>query len=130
MLDTKRPAPPEPPESLAQFVEAAAAALRAQEWKIVRQQEGADAIWHLVAKKASKLRVVQVELPGTPPADRQERRHLLGDLVRMPSSLGTMEQWLAHVRPNGYVTFGPYVLSAQRWADDREEALASLGLVA
>jgi hypothetical protein len=41
-----------------------------------------------------------------------------------------MEQWLAHVRPNGYVTFGPYVLSAQRWAVDREEALASLGLAA
>jgi hypothetical protein len=39
-----------------------------------------------------------------------------------------MEQWMAHVRPDGRVTFGPYILNPQIWGSDTS-ALERLGLV-
>ena len=38
--------------------------------------------------------------------------------VALPSDQGIMEQWLAYVRPDGHVAFGPYVLSPLRWSRD------------
>jgi hypothetical protein len=98
------------------LVDRAAEVLAGDGWRVLRRVSDPEAPWHLVVRKATRLRVIQVEEPATPPAHRQEARIALGAAARLPSSLGTMEQWLAHVRPNGYVTFGPYLLNAQRWA--------------
>jgi|GEM_PF-1377491 len=122
------PHPPPHPTEFADFVREAAVSLETQGWKIVQRSTDPDAVWHLIARKGHKYRVVQIVLPATGPAGRQNSRALLGEQVRLPSQLGTMEQWLAHVRPNGYVSFGPYVLNAQRWAGTDDDPLRRLGL--
>jgi hypothetical protein len=116
---------------LPHLIQGAATTLEAQGWTVIRKQTGPEDAWHVVARKGKngkKLRVVQVVPPVVPSMVRQDRMMLLGETVRLPSTLGTMEQWLVHVRPGGYVTFGPYVLTAHRWPHDEVRALASLGL--
>ena len=112
------------------FVETAASVLTAEGWKVLKRDDAVDADWHLIAKKGHKLRIVQVSPPASDPDARQDGRQRLGESVRLPGPLGTMEQWLAHVRPDGHVTFGPYVLNAQHWADTNGDALERLGVAA
>src|SRR5436190_1348663 len=79
-------------EYLAQYVQAAAAALAAQGWKVLRRQDGPAAAWHVIARKGAKVRIVQVVVPATPAAVRQQGRARLGETARLPTGLGTMEQ--------------------------------------
>jgi hypothetical protein len=72
--------------------------------------------WHVAARRSAKWRVVQVLEPGTTPAARNERRLGLGQSVRLAPKLGTMEQWVAHVRPGGGIVFGAEVLYGAMWA--------------
>ena len=121
---------PNTAQSFQLFVEAAAGGLVAEGWKLLKRDDAPDADWHLIAKKGHKLRIVQVSAPATSTDARQDGRQRLGENVRLPGPLGTMEQWLAHVRPDGHVTFGPYVLNAQHWADTNGDALQRLGIAA
>ena len=66
-------------------------------------------------------------LPATAPGECQEARRLLGEAGQLPARLGSMEQWMAHVRPDGRVTFGPYTLNPQIWGSDNQ-AIERLGL--
>jgi hypothetical protein len=118
---------PERPTTLSDFLREAAAVLEAQGWKVMRRQESANAAWHLAARKGEKWRLVQIMLPATAPHRCQEARRLLGEAAQLPARLGSMEQWMAHVRPDGRVTFGPYVLNPQIWGSDLG-ALERLGL--
>ena len=114
------------------LVDAAAHQLGGQGWRIARGKAVESAAWHLVARKGVKLRFVQLVPPATPPERLQARRVALGGAVALAAQLGTMEQWLAHRRPDGRYAFGPYVLSMQRWAETAPHAapaaLARLGL--
>jgi hypothetical protein len=118
------------PTTVREFVQRAVAMLEGQGWKVHRTTARLQAPWHIIAHKGEKWRIVQVVLPATSPAERQESRLLLGNTVRLPSNMGTMEQWLAHVRPDGIATFGPYILNGQRWADGDGQTFAQLGLIA
>lgn len=118
---------PERPTALNDFLREAAAVLEAQGWKVSQRQPESSAPWHLAARKGEKWRLVQVVLPATAPAQCQEGRKLLGEVAQLPSRLGSMEQWMAHVRPDGRVTFGPYTLNPQLWGND-SSALERLGL--
>ena len=118
---------PARPTTLDDFLREAAAALEAQGWKVARRQDAPGAAWHLAARKGEKWRLVQVILPATVPARCQEGRRLLGEAAQLPARLGSMEQWMAHVRPDGRVTFGPYTLNPQLWGSDHS-ALERLGL--
>ena len=118
---------PERPTTLADYLRDAAAVLEAQGWKVARRQFEADAAWHLAARKGEKWRLVQVMLPATAPGECQEGRRLLGEAAQLPARLGSMEQWMAHVRPDGRVTFGPYILNPQIWGSDNQ-AIDRLGL--
>ena len=115
------------PATLDEFLKEAAATLEAQGWKVARRQSALGAPWHLAARKGEKLRLVQVLLPATASAQCQEGRRLLGELAQLPGRMGSMEQWMAHVRPDGRVTFGPYILNAQIWGSDNG-AVERLGL--
>lgn len=128
-----RPHEENPAESLEVLLQTATAELQGDHWKIMRQDDRLEAPWHLVVHKGNRWRVIQLLPPSTSSADRQARRRDLGETVRLPTRLGTMEQWLAHMRPNGSITFGPYVLTAQAWSivdSTEDEALARLGLAA
>ncbi|MBI3974169.1 MAG: hypothetical protein HY332_23060 [Chloroflexi bacterium] len=116
------------PTKLDEFLESAAAVLEAQGWKVARRQTTLDAPWHLAARKSEKWRLVQIMLPATAPAKCLEARRLLGEMAQLPARLGSMEQWMAHVRPDGRVTFGPYTLNPQIWGSDNG-AIERLGLI-
>lgn len=115
--------------TLEDFLREAAAVLEAQGWKVARRQGQAGVAWHLASRKGEKWRLVQVMLPATCPADCQEGRRLLGETAQLPARLGSMEQWMAHVRPDGRVTFGPYTLNPQIWGNNLN-ALERLNLTA
>jgi hypothetical protein len=102
------------------YVTHAATLLAAQGWRLVRRDDDPAAPWHVITRKQHKWRVVQILSPTSTLAERQSARLELGDAARVPHAVGTMEQWLAHVRPDGYVTFGPYTLNAQRWASPHD----------
>ncbi len=116
------------PTTLDDFLKEAAAVLEAQGWKVTQRQCGQEAPWHLAARKGEKWRLVQVMLPASTPLHCQAARKVLGELAQLPARLGSMEQWMAHVRPDGRVTFGPYTLNPQLWGSDTQ-ALERLGLV-
>ena len=101
--------------------------LEAQGWKVSRRETTVLAAWHLAARKGEKWRLEQVVLPATAPTICQEGRRRLGEFAQLPARLGSMEQWMAHVRPDGRVTFGPYILNPQIWGSDTT-ALDRLGL--
>jgi hypothetical protein len=115
------------PTTLDDFLREAAAVLEAQGWKVARRQGGPGRAWHLAVRKGEKWRLVQIMLPATCPADCQEGRRLLGETAQLPGRLGSMEQWMAHVRPDGRVTFGPYTLNPQIWGNNHN-ALERLNL--
>jgi hypothetical protein len=116
------------PSALEDFLREAAVVLEAQGWKVARRQTTIAAEWHLAARKGEKWRLVQVMLPATAPVVCQEGRRRLGELVQLPGRMGSMEQWVAHIRPDGRVTFGPYTLNPQIWGSD-SGALERLGLI-
>ena len=118
---------PERPTSLDDFLREAAAVLEAQGWKVAHRHPLTDSPWHLAARKGEKWRLVQVLPPATAPVRCQEGRKLLGEHAMLPARLGSMEQWMAHVRPDGRVTFGPYILNPQIWGSDNG-AVERLGL--
>jgi hypothetical protein len=118
---------PARPTTLDDFLKEAAAVLEATGWKIARRQGGSGVAWHLAARKGEKWRLVQIMLPATCPAECQEGRRLLGETAQLPARLGSMEQWMAHVRPDGRVTFGPYTLNPQIWGN-AQNALERLQL--
>ncbi len=118
---------PARPTTLDEFLTEAAAVLEAQGWKVTQRHLEADAAWHLAARKGEKWRLVQIMLPATAPTHCQEGRRLLGEVAQLPARLGSMEQWMAHVRPDGRVTFGPYTLNPQIWGSDNQ-AIDRLGL--
>jgi hypothetical protein len=115
------------PTTLEDFLKEASAVLEAQGWKVARRLPDEESPWHLAARKGEKWRLVQVMLPASAPATCQEARKLLGEVAQLPARLGSMEQWMAHVRPDGRVTFGPYTLNPQLWGSDTT-ALDRLGL--
>jgi hypothetical protein len=123
---------PEPPPSgaFARLVCQAGATLQAQGWVVVRRHPHPDAAWHFAVRRGKRWRVIQLVLPAAAPAERQRRRRVLGEAARLPLRLGSMEQWLGHVRPDGRVAFGRDVLHGQRWAESpqADEALARLDL--
>jgi hypothetical protein len=119
---------PARPTTLDDFLKEAAAVLEAQGWKVAQRRCDQDAAWHLAARKGEKWRLVQVMLPASAPSQCQAARKVLGELAQLPARLGSMEQWMAHVRPDGRVTFGPYTLNPQLWGSDTQ-ALERLGLV-
>jgi hypothetical protein len=119
---------PARPTTLEDFLSEAAAVLEAQGWKVAQRQGEDDAPWHLAARKGEKWRLVQIMLPASAPACCQEGRRHLGEVAQLPARLGSMEQWMAHIRPDGRVTFGPYTLNPQLWGSDNT-ALERLGLV-
>jgi hypothetical protein len=126
VLDTSK-------QSFALLVEQAASQIAGQGWTILKRETDDEAAWHIVAAKAKRLRVVQIVPPATPPTVRQEARLRLGEAARLPGSLGSMEQWLAHVRPDGRCLFGAFLLNAQRWAttapySDVRAVYADLGI--
>jgi hypothetical protein len=116
------------PTTLDDFVREAATVLEAQGWKVARRHCAPGAPWHLAARKGEKWRLVQIMLPATAPHHCQDARRQLGETGQLPARLGSMEQWMAHVRPDGRVTFGPYTLNPQLWGNDTH-ALERLGLV-
>lgn len=118
---------PARPTTLDEFLKEAAVVLEAQGWKVMQRLAEPDAPWHLSARKGEKWRLVQIMLPASAPASCQEARKHLGEVAQLPARLGSMEQWMAHVRPDGRVTFGPYTLNPQLWGSDNQ-ALERLGL--
>ncbi|HEX2035127.1 MAG TPA: hypothetical protein VHS99_13160 [Chloroflexota bacterium] len=116
------------PTTLDDFLREAAAVLEAQGWKVTQCQTEDGVAWHLAARKGDKWRLVQVVLPATCPADCQEGRRRLGEAAQLPARLGSMEQWMAHIRPDGRVTFGPYTLNPQIWGNNQHNALERLSL--
>jgi hypothetical protein len=107
--------------ALDDFIAEAARQLKADGWRIARCRGGGDAAWHLAATRGAKWRVVQVLVPATAPARRQRDKMRLGEAAQLSANTGRMEQWLAHVRPGGYVTFGQDVLSGTAWARNETE---------
>jgi hypothetical protein len=102
--------------TLEDFIAEAARQLKADNWTIARCRHDAGVAWHVAARKGEQWLVVQVLGPGTAAASRQRDKLRLGEAARLPSKAGRMEQWLAHVRPGGRVTFGHDTLSAYAWA--------------
>lgn len=107
--------------TLEHFIALAAQQLKADGWKIARCRADAEAAWHLAASKGTRWRVVQVLVPATAPAQRQLDKIRLGEAAQLAARVGSMEQWLAHVRPGGYVTFGRDVLSGFAWGLNEPE---------
>ena len=118
--------------TLDELVVQAARQLAADGWRIVRCRGGIDSTWHLVGALGERLRVVQVLPPATPAASRQRDKLRLGQTAQMSTKAGSMEQWLAHIRPGGRVTFGRDVLSGGMWGrvSSLEELRDRLGLPA
>jgi hypothetical protein len=116
--------------TLDEFVAEAARQLQADGWAIARRHSAPDAVWHVAARKGTHWLVVQVLVPATVIASRREDKLRLGHTVHLSSKLGKMEQWLAHVRPDGHVTFGHDSLSSSAWAtaESEQEVCARLGL--
>lgn len=112
------------------LVGAAARQLVAEGWIVRRIRSDAGAPWHVAAHRGTKWRVVQVLAPATGAGERQRSRVQLGTAAQIPSYLGSMELWHAHVRPGGYLTFGRDLLSGSAWGSDRDEThlLQRLGL--
>ena len=102
--------------TLDDFIAEAARQLKGDGWTIAQCRHDAGIAWHVAARKGERWLVVQVLGPGTAPASRQEEKLRLGSAAQMPVKSGRMEQWLAHVRPDGYVTFGHDTLSGSAWA--------------
>jgi len=119
---------PARPTTLDDFLSEATLVLEAQGWKVAHRQPECEAPWHLAARKGEKWRLVQIMLPASAPSHCQAARKVLGEVAQLPARLGSMEQWMAHVRPDGRVTFGPYTLNPQLWGNDTT-ALERLGLV-
>lgn len=121
-----------PAPTLRDFVAQAALQLKAAGWRIARCRGGSDVAWHLVATQGERLRVVQVLAPATSSASRQQDKRRLGREAQLATKAGSMEQWLAHIRPGGRVTFGLDVLSGSMWgrAGTSEEVRDRLGLPA
>ena len=107
--------------TLEDFIAVAARQLKADGWKIARCQGGRDAAWHLAARRGERWRLVQVLLPGTVPAGRQQGKIRLGEAGQLSAKAGSMEQWVAHVRPGGHVTFAHDVLSGFAWGRNETE---------
>jgi hypothetical protein len=107
--------------TLADFIALAARQLTADGWEIARCRGSAEAAWHLAASKGAKWRVVQVLVPATAPARRLQDKIRLGEAAQLGARAGSMEQWLAHVRPGGHVTFGRDVLSGSAWGQNESE---------
>lgn len=103
------------PRSFADYVQEAARQLKASGWRVTQQQPSPAVPWHLAASKGLKWCVVQVLLPGTDANVLHDERQRLGAAARVPAKFGTMEQWLAHVRPGGVVAFGVHTLSGYAW---------------
>jgi hypothetical protein len=117
--------------SHARLIDAAARQLRGDGWRVEQSRSDPADLWHLVARKAQKLRVVQILPPLTPAPARQAARVLLGENVRLSRELGAMEQWVPHVRPDGRIIFAPYVLNGQHWEPTTPEGvMQSLRLLA
>jgi hypothetical protein len=116
--------------TLDDFVAEAAKQLQADGWAIARCDSAPDAAWHVAARKGARWLVVQVLIPATVIASRCADKLRLGHTVHLPSKLGRMEQWLAHVRPDGHVTFSHDSLSSSAWAttESDQEVYARLGL--
>ena len=118
--------------SLDEFVAEAAKQLRADGWVIARSHSGAEAAWHVAARKGARWLVVQVLAPATAFASRRADKFRLGHEAHLPNKMGKMEQWLAHVRPDGKVTFGHDALSSSAWVttESDQQACERLGLIA
>jgi hypothetical protein len=104
------------------LVELAAGRLAGDGWRVEAVRHEALADWHVVARRSGKWRVIQVLAPGTPAPARNDRRIGLGQTVRLAAKQGTMEQWMAHVRPGGRIVFGAEVLYGAMWAGVAPEA--------
>jgi hypothetical protein len=114
-LEATPATPPPATLSLAVYVQEAARQLQVGGWRVTQQRASPGAPWHLAAAKGAKWRVVQILLPGTGATARHEERQRLGAAALVPAKLGTMEQWLAHLRPGGRVVFGMDPLSGHAW---------------
>ena len=99
-------------------VRCAAQRLHGAGWRVRYVQLVEATPWHIMASNGTKWRVVQVLAPGASANMRQEGRQMLGSTVMVPARLGTMEQWLAHIRPGGRIAFGTDLLSGYAWAGD------------
>lgn len=115
------------PTSLDDFLREASVALEGQGWRVVLRRDLTESPWHLICRKVDKWRVVQVLTPAVSHQVTENARRSLGRNVQLPARLGTMEQWVAHVRPDNRCTFGPYILNPQIWGSD-EEVLTKLGV--
>ena len=116
--------------TLEDFIAEAAKQLKAAGWRIARCQGGPDVAWHLAARRGGRWRVVQVLVPATLPASRQQERIRLGQAAQLTGRAGSMEQWLGHIRPGGHVTFGLDILSGSVWGrqETEQELTERLGL--
>ena len=110
------------------LVGAAVRQLTREGWKVCGIRPEADSPWHVVAQRGVKWRVVQVLAPATAPRERQMRRLRLGEAAQIPTSLGRMETWLAHVRPGGRLIFSHDSLSGSAWGSDPDAAHLRLRL--
>jgi len=108
------------PTSLDDFLREAITVLEAQGWRIVRQSTEEAVPWHIAGRKGEKWRLIQIVTPATSHTVTQSGRRLLGQHVQLPARLGTMEQWVAHIRPDGRCNFGPYTLNPQVWGSDND----------
>lgn len=100
--------------TLEDFVAEAARQLKSGGWDIAQRDSHGD-VWHIVARRGMKWRVVQVLVPATELATRQRDKLRLGNAAQLSFRAGSMEQWLAHIRPGGHVTFGRDVLRGTAW---------------
>lgn len=109
-------------ETWRRLVELAARRLSTDGWQVAAVHHEPLAPWHVAARRAGRWRVVQVLAPATPAPARNDRRIGLAQSVRLAAKQGTMEQWLAHVRPGGRIVFGAEVLYGAMWAGIAPEA--------
>ena len=121
-------ATPRRPRTVADLVPEAARRLAAAGWRVLYAQATTAAAWHLIAatgrERSARWCVVQLLLPGADAAARHDGRQRLGTAALVPVRLGTMEQWVAHVRPDGQLAFGVDVLSGHAWRGDDPSAEA------
>ena len=100
------------------LVREAARLLAGEGWTVKAVRHDAAAPWHVAAQRGSRWRVVQVQPPATGPHERLASVVRLGEAAQIPTKLGIMELWYAHVRPGGGLTFGHNVLSGSAWGRD------------
>jgi hypothetical protein len=108
-------------EAFAQLVNLATAELAANGWKTLRCQVVESAPWHIAVCKGASWRVIQILTPASSAEQRQASRRALGLAAQLPGKMGSMEQWLAHVRPGGRVVFGVDHLSSTAWSTGGSE---------